>query len=202
MDEGDSSSEGFSIIQPVSPFRELEVSGPAVVNIMRGDEFKILINEGSDEAWNETKMDQDNVRLRLEVGETNESLAFTITVPDLESIILAGSSRAIVTDLQQNFFRIVMEDNSSLIADIDVQEVEIELEDNATAELHGSGRDLDADIQGFSELNAFEYTVNTATIRARGKSKGEILSNGRVYLDKNMTSQVDVQGNAQIITED
>ncbi len=200
--EADNGSDSFAIIQTLSPFRELEVSGNATINIMRGDEFKILVNDDNDEAWGETKMEQDNVRLRLETSETLESLAFTITVPELEGIILSGDSRAIITDLQQNFFRIIMEDNSSLIADVEIQEVEIELEDNATAELHGSGRDFDADIQGFAKLNAFEYNVSNATIRARGQSRAEILSNGRVYLDKNITSQVDIQGNAQIITED
>ena len=196
------STDGFSIIESLSPYRELMVSGPVTVNIMRADEFRILVNNENEEAWRQVELDQDNVRLQISQENNNGTVAFTVTVPELEAVMLNGSARAIITDLSQPFFTIRLEDESSLMADIDIQELEIELEDNSTAELHGSGRSIEAGLQGFSKLNAFDYNASTTRVRARGQSRVEIRSDGRVYLDKNITSQVDIQGNAEIIEEE
>ena len=196
------STDGFSVIQSLSSFRELEINGPVTVNIMRADEFRILVNNENEDAWRQAEITEDNVRYRLSVEENDMPLALTITLPELEDLTLNGKSRAIVTDLNQPFLRIGLEENSSLMADIDIQELELEMEDNTSAELHGTARNLRADLQGFSKLEAFDFDTGTARIRARGQSQAEIRASERVYLDKNITSQVNVEGNAEIIEEE
>jgi len=196
------STDGFSTIQTVEPFRELEVSGPVTINIMRADEYRIMVNNENEEVWRQADMDDDNIRLRISAEENDGPLAITITAPEFESLYLDGDARAIVTDLSQPFFRIGMEENSSLMADIDIRELEIELEDNAKAELHGGGQSYRAELQGFSRLQAFDYAVQTVRIRARGQSQAEISASQRVYQDKNITSKVNVEGNAEIVDEE
>jgi phage shock protein PspC (stress-responsive transcriptional regulator) len=196
------STDGFSIIQSLPPFRELEINGPVTVNIMRADEYRLLVNNENEDAWRKAEITEDNVRYRLSVDENDDPLALTITVPELEDLSLNGKSRAIVTDLNQPFLRIGLEESSSLMADINIQELELDMEDNTSAELHGEARSFRADLQGFSKLEAFDFSTSTTRIRARGQSKAEIRASDRVYMDKNITSQVNVEGTDQIIEEE
>jgi hypothetical protein len=150
-------------------------------------------------------MSQDNVMLDLSLDEFTDSdtepMAITLVVPELERVSLKGSARAIITDLEQEFFNVEMRDASRLTADIDITELRLTMKGNTNAELFGEGRDLNADLEGFSSLEAYEFSSSVAQIRARGQSKAEISASEKLMLDKNITAKVEYRGDPELIEE-
>ncbi len=193
-------SDDFSSMESLEAFRELSIAGPIVANIQRGDEFRLLVSEAGASMWDAVQMNQDNMSLSLELQESDQEILvpITIIVPDLEQLRLSGSSKVIITDLEQEYFQIKMEDGSDLTADVDIAELEIEMEDNSRAELYGSGRALEAQLQGFANLSAYDYTASVGEIRARGQSRAEVHVNDNLTIDKSITARVDYKGDPNV----
>ena len=194
-------SDDFSSMETLEAFRELSITGPIVANIQRGDEFRLLISEAGASMWDAVQMTQDNLSLSLTLEESDQEILvpITIIVPDLEQIALGGSSKVIITDLEQEYFMVRIEDDASLTADVDITELELEMEDNSRVELYGSGRVLEVQLQGFASLSAYDYVTSAGEITARGQSRAEVNVKDNLTIDKSITARVEYKGDPNVV---
>jgi hypothetical protein len=84
-------------------------------------------------------------------------------------------------------------------ANINVENLFVEISGASEVDLSGIGQRLNAVIQGASKLNGYDFEVRNARIDANGVSHAKVYVTGTLEMEESFASEVDYRGNPQVI---
>lgn len=149
-------------VDNLSPFNKVKIGEGTGVTIKRGDVEKVEIT-GLQQYLDEVEVKTDNQELTV-VNHDNlrvcifcfKALSIDITTPNLEQITLIDAAHADVSGF----------DN--------LEQIQINLNDGASLDLHGSVQTLSAVIKDASRLEAYDFHARSANLEVRNGSSAKI----------------------------
>lgn len=181
--------EDYDSARDIQSFNQLFIDGPLTVSIYKGRDHKLLIP--GDSSTKDFSMELENDELTFHGTKPGRLVIFT---PSLEKLTLDGQVKVLMTDFQQDHLEISMDGESELTAEMDIQDLALHQEDRSRLMIKGSGNFMEAELRGFSELKAADFTCNEINIEAKGKSTASIYANHAINADKSIGSEITHEG--------
>ena len=171
----------FSRKFDLKDFSGVEIGGIFEVDILRGDEYNITVY-GREEQVDLTEVLLDGDRIRVEYkGDVPDldNLRFQrikakVVLPELAYLQLSDAAKAYIRGFDQDQMYLDLKDAAYASADVDIKDIEITMEGTAELEIKGEGEELEATLKSVSKLDAYNYKVNHAEIKARGFSQAKV----------------------------
>jgi phage shock protein PspC (stress-responsive transcriptional regulator) len=188
-------------------FDGLKISGPYKVNIVRGDNYRVVLS-GLDQYLEKTEVSQDssNISIRydsddnLDVHRYNRKVTVKIMCPNLSDIHLLGSVSGNISGFEEEAMYVKLDGASEIDLDADVYSLDVKLSGAAELNITGTGKELNADISTASFLNTYSYLSENVTLKASGASKARIYASEELKIEASLISEVKYRGGAKVST--
>jgi phage shock protein PspC (stress-responsive transcriptional regulator) len=162
-------------------FDRIVVEGSFDLNIEQGDRIRVK-HAGSRSYFERVKMTVKGETLRIKMDKDfwswgnrdRRSGTVDITLPELQSLELSGSSKANVKGFEEEEFEVEIAGACDARIDGDYDVLDIELAGNNSVILVGSADVLNAEIAGSSKMRASRLETNVANIDIAGWCKAEV----------------------------
>ena len=165
-------------------FSDIEIAGVFNVKIEKGPSYKLEIKGPNKD---DVQVDAESFRLKIKLEEGGVSVrnanTIFITVPELNEIGMAGAGKLELIGFTNENLAINLAGAIKAKAEINVDNLDINIAGLSTLDLTGRGKSLDASLAGSAHLRAADYYVNDAKIDAVGASTARVNVSGN--LEKN-----------------
>jgi phage shock protein PspC (stress-responsive transcriptional regulator) len=192
-------------------FNSVELSSMHEARIVKGDEFKIEAR-GSENDLKNLKINQNGKTLEIDnyhegiciFCDSWQTAEITITMPELVRYKADRTAKATVSGFGGEKIDFNLDGASGAEADIQMKNVSIELDGISKLSLKGSADELEAKIDGASNLNAVDFKVKrvsvdsdgssvsrvwaTEKLNAKGDAAGKIFYKGEPKIEKDMSA--------------
>lgn len=184
-------------------FNAVDFEGAFDVTIEQGDEYAVEIDASSDTrdryriyVNGETLVvDQQFKRNRFWGNSIREYIIdLKITMPELREVEATGGGKLRFRGFEEDDVSIKLSGAVVANAGIDARNITIELTGASQLDLAGTGRWMEADINGASLLSAYGYEVKEADIEAHGASSAKVYVTDRLEVSKGVASTVSYRG--------
>jgi hypothetical protein len=123
-------------------------------------------------------------------------------MPELESLELKGAGDVTLRDFTSDRLDIEAMGALDIKGQMNVQNLTVQLDGASKLELRGSGNNLDATVQGASQLRAYDFTTENVIVEANGVSSAKVYATNRIELREGVASKISYRGNpAEVIKE-
>lgn len=169
----------------------IEFTGPeherSKYNIYRSGQTLVIDYEGRDNFNFDVKdIDMDEVRIN-------------ITMPSLEALEAVGYGSIRFDELTAGDIEIDLKGPIRAHGELIAENIVINLNGSAEADLSGSAETLTAEIKFASSFNGYNLEVEDAIVEAIGASSAELNVTGTLEIDEGLASDIDFRGNPQVI---
>lgn len=185
-------------------FENVQISGAFEVNIIRGDEFRVVVN-GSKEDVGEVNLRLDGNLLEVYLDrefleqEYNRNRAkIIIGMPEISGLELNGATKAFVRGFDEDRVKLELTGASEADIDMDSYEVDVRLSGASKLTLSGTGHELDAELSAASSLDAYDYRVEDARIDASVASSAKVYVRENLEINASMASDIKYRGGAKV----
>ncbi len=211
-DEGDEEyyySDEFSKEFEVGEFNSISVGDDFIVNIRFGEEHRVYMS-GEEIYIQEVSVNNDGGRLEIgfdqdkfKIKKKNRGIEIDIETPELQEVLFSGTAKAYINGFELSDLRLQGSGVSVAEAEVDVAEsLDIELQGGSSLILRGSGKNLMVDMDGGSELDAFNYQADNVEIDARGASHAGIYASSSLNASSAGSTEILYQGNPEQLNLD
>lgn len=167
--------------------------------IRHGDDFFFTI-EG-DKKDVEVIRGGDQLTFTTNGKPVNSDVRVLITAPVFTRLIADNTGEVNIRGFNEGQTVITGRGASKIKAYFDSNRLEVSLSDDSSLDLIGQGNDLDAIVRDNARLDASKWSVNQARLKATDKAKVRLLVEERAKINRDPSSEVDVDGNAEIEEE-
>lgn len=193
---------------PVAPFSNIEMSGAYEIEVIQGNEYKVIAEGGQREVNILNVYVKDNT-LRVEEHIIlpqcflfcSRDKRLYITVPSLEKINVSGS-----TDVQLGRFnnpgdiQILLSGTSEVYTtEFIANSIDAKLSGSSELLLQGSAKQLIATLSGVSSLEAVDLPVATGEFKLSGSSNAEVNVTDSLKADVSGTSNLSYKNVPRIL---
>ncbi len=193
-------------------FKEIELKGVFDVIIQRGDEFSIQI-KGDEEQKKLYDINQYGDKLEINYRTRRskfwnrtfaqkEFVTLEITMPTLDKVDVTGAGKISIKGFEENELHINLSGAMSGQANLLVDQLYYESNGPIAFELDGSGDYLEASLNGPSQLNAEDFKLTKAVVKAHGLGQVSVNPTESIEIEKDFTSNVKYKGNPEVIKRD
>ena len=126
-------------------------------------------------------------------------MRINITMPTLRNLDLKGAGKVSIKGFNEKETEIKVIGAMKVRANINVENLFVEVSGASELGLTGTGARLNADIQGASKLNAYDFEVANARIDANGVSHANVYVTGTLEMEESFASEVSYRGDPQVI---
>ncbi len=199
-------SDAFGLVD----FDAIDVSGAVDLRIEQGDKFAVELI-GSSREKERYRVFKDGNKLIIDLEENHrfswknnvinnfDEMRINITMPSLHSLELKGSGKVSVKGFNEKETELKVIGAMKIRADINVENLSVEVSGASEVNLSGQGQRMNADIQGASKLNAYDFEVRTARVDANGVSHAKVYVTGTLEMEESFASEVDYRGDPKVI---
>lgn len=187
-------------------FDEVEFISLFDFEIIQDDEFSVRL-EGDDNDLDDVYLRQNGDELEIRYGKNKDwwkrrnredKVKVFIRMPELEYLKATGACDGDVRGFDNSDISFVLEGASKVWADLDVKYFQADLIGASELVLVGSGEDLEVELKGASELDAFNFTVDDADIKAIGASTAKVYAKNELEAEASGASKVRYRGSARV----
>jgi phage shock protein PspC (stress-responsive transcriptional regulator) len=188
-------------------FNQLKISGPYKVNIVRGDNYRVVLS-GLDQYLEKTDVAQDgnNISINydsdenLDIHRYNRKVLVKIMCPNLNDVRLLGSISGDVSGFEEDEMYIKLDGASEIDLDADVYSLDVKLSGAAELNITGTGKELNAEISTASFLNTYNFLSENVKLKASGAAKARIYASEELKIEASLISEVKYRGGARVST--
>jgi len=171
--EEDAEERSFvPVDKDVRDFTYLDIGNTFIINIIKGDEYKIEFNENN-KMSNDVVFEKDNETLKIRyrnnenIFDANRNkLRINITMPKIAGVNLQGASQTYIQNFDLEQFRANLSGTAKAEISMNVEDANVELNGASKLILNGVARNLNADLDGIASLEAYDMVISEANIDA------------------------------------
>ena len=187
-------------------FDEVELISLFDFEIIQDDDFSVRL-EGDEDDLDDVYLSQNGDELEIRYGKNKDwwkrrnrkdKIKVFIRMPELEYLKVTGACDGDVRDFDGSDISFVLEGASKVWADIDIKYFQADLAGASELVLVGRGEDLEVELKGASELDAFNFTVDDADVRAIGASTAKVYVKNELEAEASGASKVRYRGAARV----
>lgn len=198
-DENDETANGLN------DFDELEIRGLFDVRIIQGHDYAVEL-VGPDEERQKYKITKHGTTLAIEYDSDKKydwksnplnlhKIRINITMPELESLELKGAGDVIFSNFNSDNFDIDVLGAVEVEGQINAHDIVINMSGASKLELSGQGTNMEATIQGASQLRAFNFSTENAMVEANGASSAKVSVSSKLEIKEGVASKISYRGN-------
>lgn len=152
--------------------------GSFIVVIQPGETTTVQA-QGTSQALEKLQVQSQNGRLVIDRVSNSKICLFVcpsktitliITTPNIETLELAGSTRAALSGFTSDTLSIYLGGSNRLTADVQVEQIDVEIDGSSQLELKGQAQRFNLEVNGSSRINAYELAVSEIAVEAAGSS--------------------------------
>ena len=188
-------------------FNQLQIEGPFKVNVVQGDEYRIVVS-GYEQYVSESEVSLDGNALRIQYGDNdfaphgyNQRMSVKIICPNLDQIRLRGATTASIRGFEEDEMYVKLTGATELILDADINSLDVELSGASRLDLVGRGADLNAELSTASYMDSYGFKVKNAKVKASGASKVKVYASEILDIKASLISEVKYRGEARVISD-
>jgi hypothetical protein len=183
--------EEKTVMNDVATFTDIEIAGLFSVKIEKGLQYKYEIT-GPNRKEVEVNTTGNTLKIRLEESgiRMRTENVIIITMPELESISMAGAGKLEVIGFNREELEFRLAGAIKAKMDVEVDNLEINMAGVSSLDLKGSGKSMTASLAGSAHLRASEYTVTDAKIDAIGASSARVNVSGNLQQNAMLGSSI------------
>lgn len=198
----------------LNDFDELEINGLFDVRINYGHEHSVELI-GEEKEKQKYKVTQHGRTLTIEYENNNnkkfdwksnplnmEKIKINITMPELESLDLKGAGDVIFTGFNPASFELTALGAIDIDGQINTRDIVINLSGASELELRGEGGTMEATIQGASQLKAYNFSTEDASVEANGASSAKVYVSRRLEMKEGIASKVSYRGDPESVVKE
>ena len=182
-------------------FDKLEMGNAFHINVKQGTDFKIKANGDS--------RDIDDLIVKVSNGELKiyyskwrirrYRMEIDIEMPTVKEIDFSGATTSYIQGFDNlDELEIDLSGSSRATLSAEARLYEIDLSGASELDLEGSGKEMEIDLSGASKLNAFDATVEKATLDVSGASTCRVNVSEQLTIRASGASKVRYRGNPQV----
>jgi len=194
-------------------FDEIEIRGLFDVRISQGEEYSVeLIGEEKEKEKYTVSQhgntltieyDNDNKKFDWKSNPLNlDKIKINIMMPNLEGLDLKGSGDVIFSGFNSDNFELSALGAVDIDGQINAHDVVITLGGASELDLRGDGNTMEATIQGASQLKAYNFTTENASVEANGASSAKVFVTRRLELKEGIASKVSYRGDPESVVKE
>ena len=197
----------------LTDFDEVEIRGLFDARINFGHEYSVELI-GDEKEKQKYKVVQHGRTLTIEYDSDNkkfdwksnpinlDKIKINITTPELESLDLKGSGDVIFSGFNSDNLEINVLGAIDVEGQANAHDVVVMLAGASELELRGEGSNLEATVQGASQLKAYNFTTENANVEANGASSAKVYCTRRLEIKEGIASKVSYRGDPETVTKD
>lgn len=197
----------------LSDYDELEIRGLFDVRINQDEEYSVeLIGEEKEKEKYSVSQhgntltieyDNDNKKFDWKSNPLNmDRIKINITMPRLESLDLKGSGDVVFFGFNSDNFELSALGAVDIDGQINAHDVVINLAGASELELRGEGNTMEATIQGASQLKAYGFSTENASVEANGASSAKVFVTRRIEIREGIASKVSYRGDPESVVKE
>lgn len=193
MTSGDLTGETSTQARALDGFTGVEITGDADVELSEGEEFSVVVTADSGlQEYIETSVVGTTllVEQNYSIIGSSPHVLVTITVPELSSVELSGSSDAVISDVDGGPFRLDVSGSADVIMDANSKDMTISVSGSGDITARGTVNALAIDISGSGDIAGKDLTAADARVDLSGS--GTIAVRARDSLDVSVSGSGDV----------
>ncbi|HYG18597.1 MAG TPA: DUF2807 domain-containing protein [Ohtaekwangia sp.] len=200
----DEQSEDYSM----TDFTDIDVSGLFDVTITEGEQYSVELS-GPQHEKDKYNISRDGATLVIEYENNDrvwdkdflnmDEIRINITMPVIEKLRARGAGKITLNDFNLDQLEVDLTGAVKARGNIDVRDIAVDLTGASELELEGTGRTMDATIQGASSLKAFNFKVQDADVEVNGASSAKVNATGTLEMEEGIASDIDYRGNPRVI---
>jgi len=186
-------------------FRSVEIRNAYTINIIKDDRYDVeIIGDQDDLEGVEIEQDGDKLifgydkAIFRDLAIDRDKIKINIRMPEILEIDMVGASRLYLNDFQQSRMSINLSGASFTKADIDIDDLKIDLTGASELQLSGKGREMLAEVSGASQLNAYDYEVQTAQIDVHAAASARVFVTEDLEIEETLAGTVKYKGNPRV----
>lgn len=200
----------------VTGFTKLNIGSAFVIDVRRGENFKVVISSENNKDIEEVYVivDDDELEidyesslfnfLNINIDKNNfnfnrNNMKVSIIMPEISEVYFHGASTSSIKGFDQEEFYIKLSGASQSNIDILAEKLEIEMSGASELSLTGSGYELETEVSGASELNAYKFKVKKAYIETSGASDVKIFVTEKIIIESSGMSDVNFKGDPGVV---
>ena len=212
-EEPSENSEEGEKTSSVSDFDELEIHGLFDVRITEASYYSVDLI-GSEEEKQKYKISQHGETLTIEYDNDRkkfdwnsnplnlDKIKINITMPQLESLELKGAGDVNFSGFNVDNLEIDVLGAVDIEGQVNARDVIINMSGASKLELRGEGNTMEATVQGASQLKAYNFTTENASIEANGASSAKVYVTGRLEIKEGIASKVSYRGEPTMLVKE
>jgi hypothetical protein len=120
-------------------------------------------------------------------------------MPYLRGVSFSGGIQSTVTGFENDgILSVTLSGGSVAVVDAGYRVADVNLTGASMLTLRGLGDELTAELSGASTINAYEFPIGVATVRASGASSGRFMISDVLHADASGASVIYYRGNPSI----
>ncbi|MFN9862571.1 MAG: PspC domain-containing protein [Bacteroidota bacterium] len=192
-------------------FNEVEVKGIFDLVIKRSDRFSVEL-DGPEREKKKYNVDLSGQRLEIDYSSrrnsfwekdiTDDRVKITILLPSLQKLRIVGAGEFNVIGFEEEDMKISLKGAMVGDAELNVQNLDIEMTGPMEFDLEGQGRFLQAEINGLAQLKAGQYKVEDAVVEAKKMARARVHATNTLEMDTDAVSSIKHQGSPEVTRRD
>lgn len=194
----------------VSDFKNVDLGGALDVEIIQGDEFKVKavgdktgVERLNVFVKNGTLMAEREKQFQICFLCFNNNPKLIITAPSVEYMSFSGATDVYISSLNQDTVKIDLSGASNLeIERLQVATLDINARGSSSIQLAGTGQQMNAQLSGASDMDAFDFKSKNISIDLSGSSDATIYVTHELKAVISGASDLNYKGNPKITNQD
>ena len=192
-------------VYTVSEFNEIRIEGPYEAIIVRGDEYRVVLdgyygyldkaNVSNQENSLQIGYESDD---EIDLNRYNRKIEVKIITPSLRDIRLNGTATAAVSGFEEDDLYVRLDGASELDLDADVYSIDLRVTGASQLNLTGKGRKLNADVSTAASLNTYDFEAEMVKLKASGASEAKVFASETLEINASLISDVKYRGGAEV----
>jgi len=186
-------------------FSKLIVTGAFDIEVIKSDKYSLTAN-GEAEDLKQLKVEVRNGALNIRHKEkanlkrgSYEPLSVVVEVPELRMIQAEGALKCQLINLERREMRIKLIGAINCEADLDVDELLVEVTGASKLNLKGKGNLLKVGVMGTSDIDAANFIADDISVEALGISNAIVHATDKLEIRASETSNVTYEGKPENI---
>jgi phage shock protein PspC (stress-responsive transcriptional regulator) len=197
----------------LNDFNEVEIEGLFDVRINYGHDYSVELI-GDEREKEKYTVSQHGRTLTIEYNNKNkkfdwksnplnlEKIKINISMPDLESLDVKGSGDVIFSGFNPSSFEITALGAIDIDGQINTHDIVINLSGASELELRGEGNTMEATIQGASQLKAYNFSTEDASVEANGASQAKVSVSRKLEMREGIASKISYRGDPESVIKE
>jgi phage shock protein PspC (stress-responsive transcriptional regulator) len=192
-------------------FKEIEIKGIFDLRIRQSERFSIEL-EGPDREKQKYTVNVSGETLEIDYesrGRTfwekdvaDDRVKMTILLPSLSKLKITGAGEFNIVGFDEEEMKIVLKGAMVGDAEINAQNLDLQMIGPMVFELDGKGRFLQAEVTGLAQLKAGQYQVEDAVVEAKKLGRARVNAASTLEMDTDAVSSIKYQGNPEVTRRD